>query len=293
VRGSTICGLARCNEKDIDRAWDSLRDAPDARIHVFLATSAIHRGHKLNMAKEQIIHTAVEGVKYARSLCEDIEFSPEDASRTEPEFLREVVEAVIEAGATTINVPDTVGYSMPHEYGEMFTQLYRLVPELRDVVLRSRDPERFSCGLPRPARATRTCTSWTCRRASWPSHRRSHSGTRRPATSLRSDPAQCGPLMWLDIEVDPIRGTTAAASLIGNARLRLVAHATGIDCRCCGRCGHVGDAPASSKCSVMSTALTPSAPMTLSRQHRHRGTADERLTTANCRPTAVCWSCAR
>ncbi len=88
---------------------------------MFLATSAIHREHKLNMAKEQIIHTAVEGVKYARSLCEDIEFSPEDASRTELEFLREVVEAVIEAGATTINVPDTVGYTVPEEFHEVFS----------------------------------------------------------------------------------------------------------------------------------------------------------------------------
>jgi 2-isopropylmalate synthase len=100
VRGPIIAGLARCNREDIDKAWSAVKVAARPRIHVFLATSAIHREHKLNMAKEQIIHTAVEGVKYARSLCEDIEFSPEDASRTEPEFLREVVEAAIAAGAT-------------------------------------------------------------------------------------------------------------------------------------------------------------------------------------------------
>jgi len=83
---------------------------------VFLATNAIHREHKLNMAKEQIIQTAVESVRYARSLCADVEFSPEDASRTELEFLAEVVEAAIDAGATTINVPDTVGYTVPEEF---------------------------------------------------------------------------------------------------------------------------------------------------------------------------------
>jgi len=127
VRGPIIAGLARCNREDIDKAWSAVKVAARPRIHVFLATSAIHREHKLNMAKEQIIHTAVEGVKYARSLCENIEFSPEDASRTEPEFLREVVEAVIEAGATTINVPDTVGYTVPEEFHEVFSFLTKNV----------------------------------------------------------------------------------------------------------------------------------------------------------------------
>jgi len=133
VRGPIIAGLARCNREDIDKAWSAVKVAARPRIHVFLATSAIHREHKLNMAKEQIIHTAVEGVKYARSLCEDIEFSPEDASRTEPEFLREVVEAVIAAGATTINVPDTVGYTTPEEFFELFTYLKRNVRGAEDV----------------------------------------------------------------------------------------------------------------------------------------------------------------
>jgi 2-isopropylmalate synthase len=127
VRGPVIAGLARCNREDIDKAWSAVRDAARPRLHVFLATSAIHREHKLGMAKEQIIHTAVEGVRYARSLCDDIEFSPEDASRTELEFLREVVEAVIEAGATTINVPDTVGYTVPDEFHEVFSYLRRNV----------------------------------------------------------------------------------------------------------------------------------------------------------------------
>ncbi len=135
VRGPIICGLARCNTDDIDKAYSAIKDAPRHRIHVFLATSAIHREHKLNMAKEEIIRTAVEGVRYAKALCTDIEFSPEDASRTELEFLAEVVTAAIQAGATTINVPDTVGYSTPQEYAEIFQYLKRNVAGIDDVVL--------------------------------------------------------------------------------------------------------------------------------------------------------------
>jgi len=120
---------------DINKAWSALKDAEKPRLHVFLATSAIHRQYKLNMAKEEIIRTAVEGVKIARDLCEDIEFSPEDASRTEPEFLAEVVAAVVAAGATTINVPDTVGYTVPEEFFEVFQYLKRHVPGIDNVVL--------------------------------------------------------------------------------------------------------------------------------------------------------------
>jgi 2-isopropylmalate synthase len=127
VEGATICGLARCNRDDIELAAKALRDAPRHRLHVFLATSAIHRQYKLNMAQEQIIRTAVEGVKIARDLCEDVEFSPEDASRTELEFLAQVVEAVIEAGATTVNIPDTVGYTVPDEFAELFRYLRKNV----------------------------------------------------------------------------------------------------------------------------------------------------------------------
>jgi 2-isopropylmalate synthase len=127
VQGATICGLARCNDKDIDRAGEALQGAPDTRIHVFLATSAIHREFKLNMAREEIVRRAVEGVKWAREHCADVEFSPEDASRTELDFLAQVVEAVIEAGATTINIPDTVGYTVPDEFAELFRYLRRNV----------------------------------------------------------------------------------------------------------------------------------------------------------------------
>lgn len=127
VHGPIICALARCNRGDIEKAAKALRDAPRHRIHVFLATSAIHREYKLNMAKDEIIRSAVEGVKIAREFCDDIEFSPEDASRTELEFLAQVVEAVIDAGATTVNIPDTVGYTVPHEFGELFRYLRKNV----------------------------------------------------------------------------------------------------------------------------------------------------------------------
>src|SRR5882724_1359673 len=135
VHGPIICGLARCNADDIDRAWEALRDAPRSRIHVFLATSAIHREFKLRMAKEEIVRRAVEGVKRAREYCADVEFSPEDAARTELDFLAEVVEKAVEAGATTVNIPDTVGYAVPEQYAETFRHLKRTVRGIDDVVL--------------------------------------------------------------------------------------------------------------------------------------------------------------
>jgi len=127
VQGPIICALARCARDDIELAAKSLRDAPLPRVHVFLATSAIHRQYKLNMAKEQILRTVTEGVQIARQFCDDVEFSPEDASRTELEFLAEVVETAIEAGATTINLPDTVGYTVPDEFAELFRYLRKNV----------------------------------------------------------------------------------------------------------------------------------------------------------------------
>jgi 2-isopropylmalate synthase len=135
VRGSTICGLARCNEKDIDRAWEALKDAPDARIHVFLATSAIHREFKLRMDMNEIIERAVAGVKRAKGYCSNIEFSPEDAARTEPDFLCRVVEAAIEAGATTVNIPDTVGYATPAHFANVIKNLVNRVPNIDKAVI--------------------------------------------------------------------------------------------------------------------------------------------------------------
>ncbi len=135
VQGPIICGLARCNRGDIELAARALKAAPRHRIHVFLATSAIHRQYKLNMAQEEIIRAAVEGVKVAREFCEDVEFSPEDASRTELDFLTQVVEAVIEAGATTVNIPDTVGYTVPDEFAELFRYLRKNVRGIDKVRL--------------------------------------------------------------------------------------------------------------------------------------------------------------
>jgi 2-isopropylmalate synthase len=135
VEGPTICGLARCNAEDIDRAWEALRECPKPRIHVFLATSAIHREFKLKMAKDEIIRRAVEGVQRAKSYCADVEFSPEDAARTELDFLAEVVQRAVEAGATTVNIPDTVGYAVPSQYAAAIRHLKQTVPGIDKVVL--------------------------------------------------------------------------------------------------------------------------------------------------------------
>ena len=136
IKGPRIAGLARCREKDIHRAAEAVEPAGDrARIHVFLATSAIHREHKLRMDKKEIIQHAVKGVTLARSLVEDIQFSPEDAARTEPEFLADVCTAAVEAGATTINIPDTVGYAVPEEFGATIRYLFDRVPGLDKCVV--------------------------------------------------------------------------------------------------------------------------------------------------------------
>ena len=135
VRGATICGLARCNDKDIDAAWEAVKRAPASRIHVFLATSAIHREFKLRMTPDEIVERAVAGVKRAASYCDDVEFSPEDACRTEYDFLCRVVEAAIDAGATTVNIPDTVGYATPIEIYDRFKMLRERVPNIDKAVI--------------------------------------------------------------------------------------------------------------------------------------------------------------
>lgn len=119
VEGPIICGLARTLKGDIDRAWEAVRHATRPRIHTFIGTSDIHLEHKLRMTREQALKTAREMVAYARSLCEDVEFSPEDAGRAAPEYLYQVLEAVIEEGATTLNIPDTTGYCMPDEFAAL------------------------------------------------------------------------------------------------------------------------------------------------------------------------------
>ncbi|MCA9240653.1 MAG: 2-isopropylmalate synthase, partial [Planctomycetales bacterium] len=135
VKGVQVCGLARCNPKDIDRAWEALQGAENPRIHVFLATSAIHREFKLKMGKEEIIERCIEGVTRAKGYCENVEFSPEDAARTEVDFLCEVVEAAITAGATTVNIPDTVGYATPQQMGRVIKTLMDRAPNIDKAVI--------------------------------------------------------------------------------------------------------------------------------------------------------------
>ncbi len=130
-----VCSLARCVDADIRAAADALKDAVKPRIHVFIATSPLHRAAKLGMSKEQVLDAAVKGVRLAKSLCADVEFSCEDATRTEPDFLRQICLAAIDAGAGTINLPDTVGYAAVEEYGRMFDDFIRNVTAGRDIVL--------------------------------------------------------------------------------------------------------------------------------------------------------------
>jgi 2-isopropylmalate synthase len=135
IKNCSVAGLARCVELDITRAAEAVKDAAKPRIHVFCATSAIHRQYKLKRATEEILKISVEGVKLAKSFVQDVEFSPEDASRTELPFLSEVVEAVIEAGATTVNIPDTVGYSTPDHFTRVIQHLFATVKNIGRAVI--------------------------------------------------------------------------------------------------------------------------------------------------------------
>ncbi|MCI1695274.1 2-isopropylmalate synthase [Aneurinibacillus aneurinilyticus] len=135
VKNSTIVSLSRARLQDIDKAWEALRDAESACLHTFLATSPIHRKYKLNMTKEQVIENAVAAVKHARKYFDWVEFSCEDGSRTELPYLIEVVQAVVDAGARIVNIPDTVGYTTPAEYGNIFTQLQNNVRGIENVRL--------------------------------------------------------------------------------------------------------------------------------------------------------------
>ncbi|VAW72825.1 2-isopropylmalate synthase [hydrothermal vent metagenome] len=128
VKDSTVCGLARALDLDIDRAGEALAEAKSARIHTFIATSPIHMKMKLRMEPDQVVEQAVKAVKRAGKYTDNIEFSPEDAGRSELDFLCRVLEAVIDAGATTVNIPDTVGYNLPHQFGELIRQLIERVP---------------------------------------------------------------------------------------------------------------------------------------------------------------------
>uniref|UniRef100_A0A103Y0I5 2-isopropylmalate synthase n=1 Tax=Cynara cardunculus var. scolymus TaxID=59895 RepID=A0A103Y0I5_CYNCS len=131
-----ICGLARCNKNDIDKSWEAVKHAKFPRIHTFIATSEIHMQYKLKMSKEQVIEKARSMVAYARSLgCNDVEFSPEDAGRSEREFLYEILGEVIKAGATTLNIPDTVGYNWPREFGQLIADIKANTPGIENVII--------------------------------------------------------------------------------------------------------------------------------------------------------------
>lgn len=135
VRNSTICSLARCVEKDIDAAWNSIRRAESARIHVFLATSPLHMQYKLKMTEDQVLESIAHNVAYAKKYCSDIEFSAEDACRSDMSFLVKVLETAIKAGATTLNIPDTVGYMAPGEYAKCITYLREHTKGIENAVL--------------------------------------------------------------------------------------------------------------------------------------------------------------
>ncbi|KAH6778405.1 2-isopropylmalate synthase 1 [Perilla frutescens var. hirtella] len=131
-----ICGLARCNKRDIERAWEAVKCAKKPRIHTFIATSEIHMNFKLKMTPQQVIDKATTMVAYARSLgCDDVEFSPEDAGRSDREFLYTILGEVIRAGATTLNIPDTVGYTLPSEFGQLIADIKANTPGIENVII--------------------------------------------------------------------------------------------------------------------------------------------------------------
>ncbi len=135
IRRPIIAGLCRACRPDIERAWEALKYAAHPRIHIVLATSDIHLQHKLRISREECLAHAREAVAFAKSLCDDVEFSPEDATRTDPEFLCQVLDTVIEAGATTLNIPDTVGYTIPSEFGELIATVRTRVKGIENVTI--------------------------------------------------------------------------------------------------------------------------------------------------------------
>ncbi len=130
-----ICGLARATKADIDAAWEAVKPALRPRIHTFIATSDIHMKHKLRMSRAEVVARTREMVAYAKGYCDDVEFSPEDAGRSDPEFLYEVLAAAIEAGATTLNIPDTVGYTTPQEFGDLIRGIIAHTPGIEQVIV--------------------------------------------------------------------------------------------------------------------------------------------------------------
>ncbi len=135
VKGVTVAGLSRANFQDIDRAWEAVKSADQPRIHTFIATSDIHLKHKLRLSREEVLETAVAAVKHAKAYTSDVEFSPEDAARSDFDFLCRVLEAVIAAGATVINIPDTVGYAIPGEWGKLIEDICNKVNGIEKAIV--------------------------------------------------------------------------------------------------------------------------------------------------------------
>ena len=134
IKDSTVCGLARAIKGDIDRAGEALKNANSARIHTFIATSPVHMEKKLRMSPDQVLEQAVKAVKWAREYTDNVEFSPEDAGRSNIDFLCHILEAVIKAGATTLNIPDTVGYTMPEQFGKLVQTLRERIPNSNKAI---------------------------------------------------------------------------------------------------------------------------------------------------------------
>ena len=135
IRTPIIAALARAVKIDIDRAWEAVKYAAKPRIHTFIATSDIHLKYKLKRSRQEVLDSSVEAVKLAKSYCEDVEFSCEDAGRTDDDYLAQVVQATIEAGATTVNIPDTVGYAIPNDWGARIKRLVKNVPNIDKAVV--------------------------------------------------------------------------------------------------------------------------------------------------------------
>lgn len=135
IKGPAVAGLCRANVEDIDRAWEALKNAKQPVIHTFIATSDLHLEKKLHKTREEVLDIAVAAVKRAKGYCEDVEFSAEDASRSDVDYLCQVVEAVIDAGATVVNIPDTVGYAIPSEFGNLIKTIFARVPNIKNTVI--------------------------------------------------------------------------------------------------------------------------------------------------------------
>jgi 2-isopropylmalate synthase len=135
IKNIQVAGLARTSKEDIDLAWGAVKDASNPRIHTFIATSDIHMKHKLQMDRDQVIQTTIESVRYAKDLTDNVEFSAEDASRSDRDYLCKVFEAAIDAGATTVNIPDTVGYAMPDEFGELVAYVRAHTPNIHKAII--------------------------------------------------------------------------------------------------------------------------------------------------------------